>query len=78
MITSALARFNFRAKWEQIEPVAEVIVQLAVRALFVFATTMMAAAACPMHLRDVVIPMVTLGSAFLSAFFYLDQEEALP
>ena len=56
------------------EEVIEAIAQLALRILFVFATTLMAASSCPLRLRDIVLPMVSIGSAFLSAFFYLPEK----
>ena len=50
--------------------IAEVIVQIAVRVMFVAACILMAAAAFPLSFHVVVIPIVALGSTWLSSTFY--------
>lgn len=48
----------------------EVITQIAVRALFIAANVLMAAAAVPMSLHGVVVTVVAIGSTALAGFFF--------
>jgi hypothetical protein len=49
---------------------AEVVVSLAVRALFVFATIFTTAFLCPLAWHWIVLPITTLGSISMAAFFF--------
>ena len=50
--------------------VAEIIVQVAVRVMFIAACILMTAAAFPVSSHIVVIPIAALGSTWLSRTFY--------
>lgn len=73
MITNVQGQSNFRVRAESFlqSPLIEVIVQMAVRLLFIFGAILVSVRVCPF-----IAPISAIGSIFLSSFFYINQEPA--
>lgn len=54
----------------KLKALTEIIVQTAIRVLFIAATILMAAAALPLKFHAMVIPVVAFGSTVLAGFFF--------